>query len=117
MPVLKITEQTKRRINDITTELLGATRGGAFSRSDPLLVEAVGRLAGVARYLAGLDVAGERGMLTTDVEVESIKLAASKVAQEARAEGNAGEALAKLADQLIALAEQVRKVKQEQIAL
>jgi hypothetical protein len=102
MPVLTITEQTKKRVNDVTTDLLRGVQGGAFGTSDPLLVEAVGRLAGVARYLAGLDVAGQRGIATADVEVESIKLAAAKVAQDARAQGGAGEALASLADQLVA---------------
>jgi hypothetical protein len=49
--------------------------------------------------------------------MESIKVAAAKVAQDARSQGGAGEALASLADQLVALTDQVAKVKRAQISI
>jgi hypothetical protein len=116
MPLLKISDETKRQVDSITADLVRAIREGAFHDSDKGLVDAVGRLALTARYLAGLEHAGDRAILTTDVEIESIKAQAEKVAKAARAQDN-GEPLGMLADQLRALADQVHKVRVEQIAL
>src|SRR2546427_2770237 len=75
---------------------------GAFRESDQRLVDAVRALAITARYLSGLEHAGDRAILTTDVEIETIKRRAAEVAKEARAHDS--EPLAVLADQLSALA-------------
>lgn len=116
MPVLKISDETMRVVDRTTGDLVRAIGEGAFRDADPRLVEAVGRLAMTARLLAGLEHEGARAMLTTDVEIEGIKAQAAKVAKAAREQDN-GEPLAMLADQLSTLADQVHKVKVQQIAL
>src|SRR5438445_398447 len=88
---------------------------GAFRESHQRLVDAVRALAITARYLSGLEHAGDRAILTTDVEIETIKRRAAEVAKEARAHDS--EPLAVLADQLSALAHWVHEVNEERVAV